>query len=82
MSENKNNIRVVCRFRPQNSREIREGGVPIISYDDNGETCRMEGKEFQGNFTFDCIFPPETQQKVVFDESIKPIVDGTCNFWL
>jgi len=72
---NRNNIRVVCRFRPQNSREIREGGVPIINYDDNGETCRMEGKEFQGNFTFDRIFSPETQQKFFFDEAIKPIVD-------
>ncbi|GES86895.1 kinesin heavy chain [Rhizophagus clarus] len=72
---NRNNIRVVCRFRPQNSREIREGGVPIISYDENGETVRMEGKEFQGNFTFDRIFPPETQQKFFFDEAIKPIVD-------
>ena len=39
---NRNNIRVVCRFRPQNSREIREGGVPIINYDDNGDSCRME----------------------------------------
>ncbi|CAJ0833902.1 2111_t:CDS:10 [Entrophospora sp. SA101] len=48
MSENKNNIRVVCRFRPQNSREIREGGVPIISYDDNGETCRMEVNVISG----------------------------------
>uniref|UniRef100_A0A1D1YRB6 Kinesin-like protein n=1 Tax=Anthurium amnicola TaxID=1678845 RepID=A0A1D1YRB6_9ARAE len=76
MSDNRNNIRVVCRFRPQNSREIREGGVPIIKYDeDNVDTCRMEGKEFQGNFTFDRIFPPETQQKFLFDESIKPIVD-------
>ncbi|CAG8439614.1 7902_t:CDS:10 [Acaulospora colombiana] len=70
-----NNIKVVCRFRPQNSREIKEGGVPIIQYDDNGDTCHMEGKEFQGNFTFDRIFPPETAQKSVFDESIKPIVD-------
>ncbi|RIB10372.1 kinesin heavy chain [Gigaspora rosea] len=75
MSQAGNNIRVVCRFRPQNSREIREGGVPIISYDDNGESCRMEGKEFQGNFTFDRIFPPETSQKSVFEESIKHIVD-------
>ncbi|KAF0427432.1 kinesin heavy chain [Gigaspora margarita] len=75
MSQAGNNIRVVCRFRPQNSREIREGGVPIISFDENGESCRMEGKEFQGSFTFDRIFPPETSQKAVFEESIKHIVD-------
>lgn len=31
-----NNIKVVCRFRPQNSLEIREGGVPVIEIDDEG----------------------------------------------
>ena len=31
------NVQVVCRFRPLNSRENREGGHEIISYDDSGE---------------------------------------------
>jgi kinesin family protein 5 len=31
-----NNIKVVCRFRPQNSLEIKEGGTPIIDIDDEG----------------------------------------------
>lgn len=31
-----NNIKVVCRFRPQNKLEIREGGVPIIEISENG----------------------------------------------
>lgn len=31
-----NNIKVVCRFRPQNKMEIREGGVPIIEISENG----------------------------------------------
>jgi hypothetical protein len=31
-----NNIKVVCRFRPQNSLEIKEGGTPIIDIDDDG----------------------------------------------
>ncbi|CAG8608401.1 7689_t:CDS:2, partial [Dentiscutata erythropus] len=75
MSQEENNIKVVCRFRPQNSREISEGGVPIITVDDGGESCRMEGKQFQGSFTFDRIFPPETAQKTVFEESIKHIVN-------
>lgn len=29
-----NNIKVVCRFRPQNSIELREGGVPIVDVSD------------------------------------------------
>jgi hypothetical protein len=31
-----NNIKVVCRFRPQNKLEIREGGVPIIELNEDG----------------------------------------------
>lgn len=37
-----NNIKVVCRFRPQNSLEIREGGVPIISIDDEGTNVQLK----------------------------------------
>ncbi|CAG8548568.1 5520_t:CDS:10, partial [Ambispora gerdemannii] len=67
---------VVCRFRPQNKRENAEGGVHIIHFEDGcDDTVRMEGKEYQGNFTFDAIFPTETSQKQVFEHSIKPIVD-------
>ncbi|RIA82439.1 P-loop containing nucleoside triphosphate hydrolase protein, partial [Glomus cerebriforme] len=69
-----NNIRVVCRFRPQNSHEKKENDSLTINYFNNN-SCYMKGKEFQENFTFDRIFPPETQQKFFFDKSIKPIVD-------
>lgn len=31
-----NNIKVVCRFRPQNKLEIREGGYPIIDISEDG----------------------------------------------
>lgn len=40
-----NNIKVVCRFRPQNSLENREGGVPIISIDDEGTNVQLKVKE-------------------------------------
>lgn len=40
-----NNIKVVCRFRPQNSLEIREGGVPIIEIDDEGTHLQLKVKE-------------------------------------
>ncbi|KAL7316020.1 hypothetical protein PS15m_005169 [Mucor circinelloides] len=70
-----NNIKVVCRFRPQNSLEIREGGVPIIDIDEEGTQLELKGKDFQGSFAFDKVFGMNTPQKDVFDYSIKTIVD-------
>ncbi|KAJ1508513.1 hypothetical protein HMI56_007253 [Coelomomyces lativittatus] len=69
------NIKVVCRFRPQNKREMTESGVDIIRYDENGETVFIEGKEFTGNFTFDRVFPSETTQALLFEYAVKSIVD-------
>ncbi|CAO3625301.1 unnamed protein product [Cunninghamella echinulata] len=70
-----NNIKVVCRFRPQNSLEIREGGQPVIEIDDEGTQVNLKGKDCQGNFAFDKVFGMNTPQKDVFDYSIKTIVD-------
>ncbi|KAI7907882.1 P-loop containing nucleoside triphosphate hydrolase protein [Cokeromyces recurvatus] len=69
-----NNIKVVCRFRPQNSLEIREGGVPIISIDEGGTTIQIKG-DSTSSFAFDKVFGMNTPQKDVFEYSIKSIVD-------
>lgn len=37
-----NSIKVVCRFRPQNKLEIREGGQPIIDIDDEGTVVKLK----------------------------------------
>ncbi|KAF9918717.1 hypothetical protein BX616_006423 [Lobosporangium transversale] len=74
-----NNIKVVCRFRPQNALEIREGGQPIVSFDDNGQSVKVESKEYPGTFTFDRIFPWTAKQNDVFEYSISPIVDDVIN---
>jgi len=37
-----NNIRVVCRFRPQNAREIKEGGVNCVKIHEDGQTVSLE----------------------------------------
>ena len=42
MSSQEANIRVVCRFRPQNDREIREGGVEVVEVDSEMTTATVE----------------------------------------
>ncbi|KAJ2958577.1 hypothetical protein NQZ79_g5845 [Umbelopsis isabellina] len=70
-----NNIKVVCRFRPQNSIELREGGVPIVDVSD-GVSVQLKGRETQDMFAFDKVFGMETEQQEIFEYSIKSIVDG------
>ncbi|KAF8964703.1 kinesin heavy chain [Flammula alnicola] len=66
------NIKVVCRFRPVNSIEMREGGDIVVSFDDNLQTTYLKsaqvssGPEKDG-FTFDRVFPMATKQHEVFD---------------
>ncbi|KAL4067646.1 P-loop containing nucleoside triphosphate hydrolase protein [Scleroderma citrinum] len=73
------NIKVVCRFRPPNALELREGGEIIVSFDDNLQTVMMRnsqavsGPEKDG-FTFDRVFPMVTKQHQVFDYGVKDIV--------
>ncbi|KAG0172689.1 hypothetical protein DFQ28_009667 [Apophysomyces sp. BC1034] len=69
------NIKVVCRFRPQNKLEIREGGVPIIDISEEGTSVVLKGKETQAPFSFDRVFGSDTRQQDVFEYSIKSIVD-------
>lgn len=63
-----NNIRVVCRFRPQNEREINSGGKSIISVSEDRTGINIKGEQSDHNFTFDRVFPPGTTQKDLFDE--------------
>ncbi|KAJ9050839.1 hypothetical protein DSO57_1010391 [Entomophthora muscae] len=62
-----NNIRVLCRFRPQNKREIESGGEPIISYSDDKTTIKINSQEYPGEYTFDSIYDHTTSQKAFFE---------------
>ena len=70
-----NNVRVVCRFRPQNNREIEESGKEIIQVDDSGTMVHIKGRESDHKFNFDRIFPPSASQATVYDESARPVVE-------
>ncbi|KAH7889680.1 P-loop containing nucleoside triphosphate hydrolase protein [Phlebopus sp. FC_14] len=73
------NIKVVCRFRPPNALELREGGEIVVAFDDNLQTVQMRnsqavsGPEKDG-FTFDRVFSMGTKQHEVFDYGVKDIV--------
>lgn len=69
-----NNIKVVCRFRPQNKLEIREGGYPIIDISEDGTGITLKGKD-TNSFSFDKVFGTNTRQQEIFEYSIKSIVD-------
>jgi len=65
------NIKVVCRFRPQNFLEIREGGEIIVAFDDNLQTVQLKTTVAEKDgFTFDRVFPMETKQHEVFDYGV------------
>lgn len=73
------NIKVVCRFRPPNAIEAREGGEICVGFDENFQTVQLRsastvsGPEKDG-FTFDRVFPMGTKQHEVFDYGVKDIV--------
>ncbi|KAK0197092.1 kinesin heavy chain [Armillaria mellea] len=79
MATTGNNIKVVCRFRPSNAIEQREGGENVVAFDDNLTTVKLRstsltsGPEKDG-FTFDRVFPMGTKQHEVFDYGVKDIV--------
>ncbi|KAI9065179.1 kinesin heavy chain [Trametes sanguinea] len=73
------NIKVVCRFRPPNAIEQREGGEIVVSFDENLQTVHMRSAQLgsgpeKDGFTFDRVFPPGTKQHEVFDYGVKDIV--------
>jgi kinesin family member 5 len=67
------NIRVVCRFRPQNDRELKEGGKAIIQV--IGDTVNIKGEESNHTFTFDRIYTDKSSQKEIFEDVAKPMIE-------
>eukprot|EP00299_Pterocystis_sp_00344_P019374 c9618_g1_i2.p1 GENE.c9618_g1_i2~~c9618_g1_i2.p1 ORF type:complete len:900 (+),score=304.30 c9618_g1_i2:2-2701(+) len=76
------NVKVVCRFRPQNAREIDEGGHLAVEIDplrgQSGQTLRLVGSE-QHAFTFDQVFDWNTTQAQVYEGAAKDIVESVLD---
>ncbi|EIM90052.1 kinesin heavy chain [Stereum hirsutum FP-91666 SS1] len=73
------NIKVICRFRPPNSIEQREGSEIVVAFDENLQTVQLRSAQLgsgpeRDGFTFDRVFPMGTKQEEVFNYGVKDIV--------
>ena len=70
-------VRVVCRFRPQNSIETSHGGKVCIDVegDDKSVNLEMNGGDTRHAFTFDKVFGMAASQQEVYAYSVGHIVD-------
>jgi hypothetical protein len=73
----KERIRVICRVRPQNNKEIQNGGKVCLSHgDENVEVLLEDGKQ---TFTFDRVLGAGSSQSDVFDATVRPLVSEVLN---
>jgi hypothetical protein len=81
-------IRVLARFRPVNKREqeeeARTGPNPafVLQFPDE-QTCKLADKT-GGPYSFplDRVFPPDTEQPVVYNDCGKPTIEfGVLRFF-
>lgn len=66
------NVRVICRIRPVNQKEIQNGGVTCVNYTDTA--IEVKGEEGKNDFSFDRVFGPESTQVGVFEYAASSII--------
>ncbi len=71
-------VKVVCRIRPTNQREISSGGVQCLKYTDSMIEVGGDSDGYN-NFTLDRIFGPETTQLELFDQTVAPLISDVLS---
>ncbi|KAH3672224.1 hypothetical protein WICPIJ_010076 [Wickerhamomyces pijperi] len=69
-----NNIKVITRFRPENSSEKEKGHSTVIKEINEASISLKDG-----TFTFDRVFGPDSTQADVFDYSVLQTVEDFFN---
>lgn len=74
------NIRVVVRCRGRNEREIRENSAVVVSTDGvkgkQVELCTRTHVQLNTKtFNFDRVFSQAADQSMVFDDTVKPMLE-------
>ncbi|WLF76728.1 hypothetical protein PVL30_000432 [Lodderomyces elongisporus] len=72
VNQSLSNIRVICRFRPENSAELARGHC--IATFPNPQTVAIQGATTTNHFTFDRVFEPHATQNDIYLFSIADIV--------
>jgi len=70
---------VVVRCRPLNTKEKEDGRQQIVEMDTRQGTCSVQpinSQEPPKNFTFDSVYPPNTEQHIIYKQSASYIVDS------
>ena len=84
------NVKVYCRIRPENEKEKQSGmKICITASSENSVKILTEsigvdtGKDSLKNkldnyqtFTYDGVFPPETEQEIIFNIVAKPLINS------
>lgn len=66
------NIKVVCRIRPTNEKEVQNNGVDVLTHDH--ESIEVKNEDYDLQFTFDRVFGKETTQIDMFEKCAKPLI--------
>lgn len=76
------NINVVVRCRGRNEREIKENSNMMVTTDGvKGKIVELSmGASALSNksYSFDRVFSPAADQSMIFDDTVKPILDEVC----
>lgn len=71
------NVKVICRIRPQNQKEMATGGFQCVRH--TQESVEVTTEDGAYNFTFDQIFGPESTQAAIFEYSAVPLIGDVLN---
>lgn len=76
--ETTGNVKVICRFRPLNEKEIQMNSEMCINFENDSKTVILKSDP-QLRFTYDYVFTPFALQSEVYDISASPIISAVMH---
>lgn len=71
-------VQVVVRLRPMNSKETKEGTLPVITASTSNKSVTVikgvGAKQARSQFTFDNVFTSFSTQQDVFSVTLRPVI--------